>query len=469
MWEGQAGVAVMTEPLDPPQLDRPHTWLGAPAVLEVMFLGLFAWWALGVGGFIQVVLAVFMAVSLAVRGNVRMPRAFLIWIAFLAWMLLTFVRVDDLPSAVSFAWRGSFYFAAGILFLYVFNLPRDRFPASSLVKLLAAFWVLTVVGGMVGMVLPQISFATPFEKLLPAGVVSGNRFVYDLVHASTAALNAFSGTGIHRPKSPFIYTNQWGSAFALTLPFALAALTGGILRSRLWRTALLALLGVSILPLVLSLDRGSWFSVGVSMTYAVLRMAAGRSRRMAQLARGLIVAGVLIGALLLLSPLWGVISLRLNNGYGDRTRVLLYESSIQAVTASPILGYGTPVSISLVNPDAPTVGPSVGTHGQFWTIIVSHGIPGVVLFVGWWLVAFFRTGRRLPMGSGRDTNAAFWAHVAILAGILQMGYYELMPWGLLIMMTAVAMALREKAAQPSPPGELTSPPPAVNVLQPVAP
>ena len=198
-----------------------------------------------------------------------------------------------------------------------------------------------------------------------------------------------------------------------------------------------------------SLDRGSWFSVGVSMTYATLRLAAGKNRKMARIARGLIVGGIVVGAFVLLSPLWALIQLRLGHGYGDQTRALLYESSIQAVAQSPLLGYGTPVSVTLINPNAPLVGPSVGTHGQFWTIVVAHGIPGVTLFMGWWLVALFKTGRRLPRSAGRDTNAHFWAHVAIVAGVIQMGYYELIPWGLFIMMTAVAIAWREAAPDPA--------------------
>ncbi|TMK82191.1 MAG: O-antigen ligase family protein [Actinobacteria bacterium] len=412
-------------------------------LLNLMFLGLFVWWALGVSGFVQVILAVPIVLALVMRGKLRAPRSFLLWVFFLVWMLVTYVQVKGLSHTISFGWRGSLYIAAGLLFLYVFNMPRSRLPSSVVVKTLAAFWVLTVIGGVIGMMLPKISFSTPFEKVLPASAVAGNRFVFDLVHASTASLNAFSGTAIHRPKSPFIYTNQWGSAFALSLPFALAALMGGVIRSRLWRVALVLLLVFSIAPLIFSLDRGSWFSTGVSMAYATLRLAGGRNRRMARIARGLIVGGIVVGAIVLLSPLWALIQLRLGHGYGDRTRALLYESSIQAVAQSPILGYGTPVSVSLVNPTAPLVGPSVGTHGQFWTIIVAHGIPGVTLFMCWWLVALFKTGRRLPTAAGRDTNARFWGHVAILAGIIQMAYYELIPWGLFIMMAATAMAWRE--------------------------
>jgi hypothetical protein len=81
---------------------------------------------------------------------------------------------------------------------------------------------------------------------------------------------------------------------------------------------------------------------------------------------------------------------------------------------------------------------------------VSHGIPGIVLFLGWWALAFVKTGRRLPDNAGRDANARFWAHVAILAGIVQMPYYELIPWGLFIMMVAASLALREADRDPVP-------------------
>ncbi len=418
-------------------------------LVDVTFLGLFLWWALGVSGFIQAVMAIPMVVALYARGRTRIPKIFLIWVFFIAWMFVTFIQVHHLAHIVSFTWRGGLYIAAGILFLYVFNFSREALPTRSLVKAMAWFFVLTVLGGVIGMVLPKLNFTTLFEKLLPASTVAGHRFVCDQVVASTASLNEFGSTKIHRSKAPFIYTNQWGSAYALSLPFALAALMGGEIRSNLWRRALMVLIAFSLLPLVISLDRGSWLSVGVSITYATLRLAFGRNRKWARVARGLIVAAVLVAAVVLLTPLWGIIKLRLANGYGDKTRALLYATSIQAVQQSPIFGFGTPVSISIVNPNATLVGPSVGTHGQFWTILVSHGIPGIVLFLGWWGLAFVKTGRRLPDRAGRDANARFWAHVAILAGIVQMPYYELIPWGLFIMMLAAALALRE--AEPDPP------------------
>jgi len=418
-------------------------------LIDVMFLGIFAWWALGVSGFIQAVLAIPMVLALYVRRRTKMPKIFMIYIFFIFWMFVTFIQVHHLSHIVSYTWRGGLYIASGILFLYVFSLSRDELPTRSLVKAMAWFFVLTVMGGVIGMLLPKVQFTTLFEKILPASTVAGNRFVFDLVHASTASLNAFGSTKIHRPKAPFIYTNQWGSAYALSFPFAMAALMGGEIRSNLWRRALVALIIFSFLPLIISLDRGSWLSLGASIGYATIRLAFGRNRRWARVAQGLIVAAVLVAGIIFLSPLYGIIKLRLANGYGDKTRALLYATSIQAVSESPVFGFGTPVQISFVNPNATLVGPSVGTHGQFWTIIVSHGIPGIVLFMGWWGFAFLKTAKRLPDRAGRDTNARFWAHVAILAGIIQMAYYELIPWGLFIMMLAAALAFRE--AEPEPP------------------
>jgi O-antigen ligase len=413
-----------------------------------MFAGLFVWWVLGASAYIQPLLAVPLLIELGLTGNVRMPRAFVLWLAFLAWMFVTVVQVHDFQHLVAYGWRASLYLAGGAIFLYVFNAPRRELPASRIVRVMAFFWALTVIGGLVGMFLPTISFRSLTEVLLPTRFLQ-NAFVYLLVHPATAREHAFSGTGILRPKAPYYGTNQWGSGFALSLPFAVAALTA--VRSRLWRDVLAGLLLLSIVPLVFSLDRGSWLSVAVSMAYAIFRLARGRDRRAARAARRLITAGAVVAVLVVLTPLAGLILLRLHNGYGDQGRTLLYQNSILAIRESPILGFGAPVDVQQVNPGARQLPVSVGTHGQFWTVAVSHGIPGLALFGGFFLVALIRTGRWLPAGAGRDSPARFWAHVALVAGVVQMPYYEVLPWGLPIMMLAAAVAWREATADPPAP------------------
>jgi hypothetical protein len=165
---------------------------------------------------------------------------------------------------------------------------------------------------------------------------------------------------------------------------------------------------------------------------------------MAKAARSLLVAGVLVLGLVLLSPLGSLILLRANNGYGDEHRQLLYSSSLTLAARSPIFGFGAPVSLSVLNPSAPP-GPSIGTHGTLWTLMISNGIPAIVFFLTWFLYVFWKTRRRLPPTGGRDADAYLWCHVVIFTALVQFPYYELLPWGLPIVMIAAAMALRERA------------------------
>jgi hypothetical protein len=422
--------------------------------LQVLFLGLFAWWVLGVGGFIQALIAVPMLFALVLRGRSAMPRSFAVWLLFLFWMLVTVIQIDDFARAVSFTWRASIYIASGVIFLYVYNQPRRSLPTAKVVRVMAGFWMLTTLGGTIGMLLPTISFASVTELLLPRSI-SANQFVYDLVHASTASPRAFSFTALHRPKLPFAYTNQWGSMFAMTLPFCLAAI--GVARSKPSRHLLWATLALSAVPLAASLDRGAWLSVAISMGYALFVLTFTGGRRHARTAVTLVFVGLVAGTIVLVTPLWDVIQIRLDKGYGDQSRQVLYQESIKAVELSPILGFGAPIPTTVTNTAGADVALSVGTHGQGWTVVVSHGIPGAVLFIAWWVGVFFKTRRRIPAVEGRDPMVRFWAHVVVLAALVQMPYYQLMPWGLPVMMVAAAIAMREARPDREAPGALPSP------------
>ena len=54
----------------------------------------------------------------------------------------------------------------------------------------------------------------------------------------------------------------------------------------------------------------------------------------------------------------------------------------------------------------------------------------------------FTSARQISGAGGRDADARFWCHVAIFTALAQMPYYELIPWGLPIVMVAAASALR---------------------------
>ena len=387
------------------------------------------WWVLGVSGVVIPALVLPLGVAVLFRRHLTAPKGFGLYLLFLAWCALSALQVDEARQGFSLAYRGTIYVVAGLLFLYVLNTPAERLPTTVVVHLMAGFFAMTVVGGLLGMVIPNVAFTTPARALLPASFLADG-FVADLVSASTSSGRAFAAYPIFRPKAPFIYANEWGAAYAMSLPFAMAALA--TVRTKLARDGLVMVLVISVFPLVFSLNRGAWLSAGAAMAYATLRLARGRNASLLKL----VAAGALvIGALLFVTPLGEIVRTRLTNGYGDAHRELLYAQSMELVRASPAFGHGAPV---LVEGNL-----SAGTHGQLWTIVVSQGIPGVVLFVGWLGWAWWKASRPLPPGHPGDRQARLWCEVVVFTAIVQMPYYDLLPWGLPIAMVAAGLAWRE--------------------------
>ncbi len=121
---------------------------------------------------------------------------------------------------------------------------------------------------------------------------------------------------------------------------------------------------------------------------------------------------------------------------GDPTatigRVSLYEEAVRGAVASPLFGYGAPRP-SKWNPDAP----SVGTQGQIWLVLFSHGFPGAFFFAGWFLYTFWRL-------RSADDPLGFWMHVMILILLVQFPVYGMLPMQLHIVMIGIALAWRER-------------------------
>src|SRR3989442_10796424 len=108
---------------------QPHLRRSWP--LTLLFGGLFIWWFLGLSGFVQFLFAIPMAMTLAVRGDLRMPRSFVLWLIFLALMFTSALMLKVFPSQsgldnlLSWGWRMTLYVGSTIIFLYVYNMPRD--------------------------------------------------------------------------------------------------------------------------------------------------------------------------------------------------------------------------------------------------------------------------------------------------------------------------------------------------------
>jgi hypothetical protein len=79
----------------------------------------------------------------------------------------------------------------------------------------------------------------------------------------------------------------------------------------------------------------------------------------------------------------------------------------------------------------------VGTHGQLWLVLVSQGVPGLLLFLGWYAYLWVSTlKRRNPV--------AFWCHIVVVIAIVQLSFYEQLPPPFTIVAVAAALTLRER-------------------------
>jgi hypothetical protein len=147
---------------------------------------------------------------------------------------------------------------------------------------------------------------------------------------------------------------------------------------------------------------------------------------------------VLTVTLLVATPLGGFVLTRIDSGYGDKHRFRLYAQAVELTKQNPIIGYGAPVDVE-TGPKAI----AAGTHGQFWTILVSHGVPGVIFFFGWFVLVLLR-GLRKDSHLPRETEEIrFWANVSLVTALSQIAYYEWLPYGHFVVMVTAAIASRE--------------------------
>lgn len=401
-----------------------------PAVwsVAVLFAGVPLWWILGIWAFIWPVVAVPVFFGFFLRREVRLPRGIGLWFLFLGWMAASALQLDSAERGIVVFYRASLYGSATIMLVHAFNAQaedRSRIPL-----FMAIFGAFIVLMGFVALVFPNFSMHSPMESVLPTRLV-GNPWIHDLTHVRTAQVNDFLGYAISRPAAPFAYTNEWGSNLALTVPFLILATT--TVRTRTWRRAAFGVLVVSIVPIVISVNRGLWVSLSVGLLYAMVRL--NLHRRMRGVGGVLLGAGVVVAALIVLTPLGNVVGERIATGHSDEGRLSLYRQSIEASMESPWFGFGTSIQ-STENPNLP----AIGSHGHVWLVLVSNGIPALVLFLGWFAFLIWRTRHaRTPL--------AFWSHICIVIGTVQLAFYDLLPSQIHIVMIAAGLALADRVVR----------------------
>lgn len=380
-------------------------------------------WALGMGALIWPAFAVPMAGRLIMRRRtVRAPKGFGLWVLFVVW---TFISAVNLQQAlpIAFLWRASNYLSMTVFLLYVFNTPREQLPTSKVVGWLSGFWLITVAGGWLGVLLPYGQFTSPLELVMPRSL--GNQeFLRQIIHPTFAQVQNFLGYPLGRPNAPFDYTNTWGSVYSLTIPFFFLAWLQSPHPTR--RRNAYLLLTLSLVPVFLSLNRGLWLGLLVALFYG-----AARPGEIGRIARRTIVVLLVIGAaLLILTPLKTVVAQRADNPNSNVGRTFLYEQNIQAVLKSPFIGYGGPRPYG-----GPKLIPQLGTQGHFWLVLYSQGIVGIILFSGFLLKMIWST-RHGPV-------TTFWCHAMMVIAVVQLFVYDMIPAPLHLVFIAAGLGARE--------------------------
>lgn len=393
--------------------------------LYALLYGYPLWWALGLQAFIWPLLAIPMVAHLLRLRTVKAPRGAGLAVLFVGWVLLSALQLDSARQGLAFSYRLSLYVSAVVLLLFVVNLSVRELPTPRLAQAAGFLWVVTVVGGFAGLAFPGLNFSSLTEVLLPSSL-SSDPFVYSLVHPGLSSQSSLLGYTIARPKAPFNYTNEWGSNFALLMPLAVYSFL--VVRKRWWRWLIALLLVPSVIPVVISINRGLWLSLAVGTAYVAAR-AAGRGR--VQLLAGVLAVATAVGVAVAVSPLNQVVSDRADRS-NLQGRTYLYEESARVALSSPVLGHGAPVPS-----DDPglTAGASIGTHGQLWTVLVSQGVPGLLLLVSFLMVTLLLTYR--------VSRSALWAHAVLVVVLVQLPFYNLLPVQLHVVMIAVALCWRD--------------------------
>ena len=228
------------------------------------------------------------------------------------------------------------------------------------------------------------------------------------------------------------------------MPFFFA---GWMARSARWRRVFGAvILVVATIPIVFSLNRGQWASMGLVLAFVLVRMAlSGRPVVLFLSAVAVVLAAVVFVA----SPLSTLVSERLANPHSNERRGQLLDLTVKSTAeGSPILGFGSTRAVKGsfasiaggATTDCPSCRvPPFGTQGQIWLVIFSQGFLGLVAFLAFFLRQFLEYWRC-------PTKAELVGMCCLLFFAAQLLVYDLLGLPLYILMIAIGLMWRERVA-----------------------
>lgn len=391
--------------------------------IVVLFTGFGGWWLLGLSAFVVPIMAVVMALFMGVRGNIIVPRGFLLWVLFVVIAIGAAVELNAPVRYIGFGVRISNYIGAGVILLYVVNCSRVRTPDRLIIMAMVGYLATVVVGGWLGVLVPEGRLTTPTSMVLPRGLMD-NDYVRELVRPSFAEVQKPWGSPVAftRPSAPFAYTNGWGCNMALLVPFAAAAMTV----ARRWGKIVTALLLLAaLLPAFRTLNRGMFLAVIIAVSYAAVRYAIrGRFGPLLTLSAGMGLA-VVLGAV---TGVAAQLAMRLQYSETNLGRMTIYGEAFDGALASPILGNGSPRPSSTLNI-------SIGTQGQLWNVMFSYGFVALAAYLGWFAYAVWVSRRA-------RTPVTLWMHIVLILALLTTVYYGYDGPQLAVVMVAAGLVLR---------------------------
>ncbi len=408
------------------------TTLGAPPGAEhdgrafaVLMAGYPLAWAAGLSPMFYVLAALPMLMWLLRNRPFRVPPGSILFLLFLVVVGASFIQLNSMGRIAIYALRTSWYVSAFVVLLY---LARHRGAESQglVIRSLVYLWIGVVLGGYLSILAPELQWTTPVAKALPA-ILADNEFIHQLVNPQTSEIQVFKyeGVTLYRPAAPFAYTNAWGSTFALTTPFVLAAIHDR--RVGIPRKFLIPVLAAGVVPFYVALNRGSWLTLGLGVCYGIVRYAFVKRNILPVLLLAVVFGLGSVGALATGALNTATEQLETRSADSNETRSNLYVETIKKTAESPLIGYGS----TRPNPANPT-GPPLGTHGQLWAVLFAHGYLGAALYVAFFATAFMRARPLDPV--------AHWAKVALLIGLLQLPIYGHLPHQLFVMVGATVIA-----------------------------
>ena len=388
----------------------------------------------GTQGVVWAVPAVVLGARILSDPQARFPRSSIPLIVFLGWILLSLSVVPSGTGVLLFAYRWLLFAGALATLVWLANVSDARVPSGRIVDWLAALWICLIVFGYLGVLFPDFVQKSPFQLVL--GPVGNVGFVDEISRWRFAETQGFLGYPLPRPAAPFNATNGWGAAVGILTPFFVQSWLAQPDRRRRRRGYLIGL--AAVYPVLVSVNRGLWISLSIGLVYFAARKALrGRFGALAVL----VAAVVAVAVLLVATPAGSLVGDKLDKSdKSNQSRSTLYTEAWEGARESPLVGNGAPQRPAGADPRMPPV----GTHGLIWYLMFVHGFVGLGLFLAWMAAEVYRSGR-VRYSSG------WWAHLALVIGLVQVPFYGLLPQVVLLGIAA-GLAHRRSASTPSGPG-----------------